>query len=136
MMRIVWGILFLVVLTGWSCSNATSDDCDPDAFCDTVPYDYGVVELKVSGNATTGVPIVIYRGYVEDQDTVLIDTVWAASIEYYLDIDERYAAEAFYQVGNQTIITLDGKKLNQDSYYNCDEKCYDEAKISLDLKKL
>ena len=57
-------------------------------------------------------------------------------INFYLPIGNRYACEAYYSVGLQTIIALDGGRLRQRSEVNCDETCYKESNLNLDLRKL
>jgi len=133
-------ITFLTIIgisTMISCTKYNNDDsCDPDLYCDTVPWDSGFVTINVSKNVTTGVPIIIYQGYVEENIIVLQDTIYDESWEYYLPIDTRYAVEAYYKEQTNTVIALDGEKLKQSSFSNCDETCYNEPSISLDVKKL
>ena len=119
-----------------ACTKQNADNCDPDLYCDTVPWDSGFVTINVTQNSTHGVPIIIYEGYVEDNKIVLEDTLYDASWEYYLPIDTRYAVEAYYTESTSTIIALDGDKLKQSSFTNCSETCYNEPGIDLDVSKL
>ena len=57
-------------------------------------------------------------------------------VTYYLPLGKRYAVEAYYYEANSTIIALDGNKLKESSFWNCDEECFELAEITLDVKKL
>ena len=52
------GIVLLLFLALSNCTK--NDDCDPDAFCDTLPYDSGDVNVKVTSNGS-GIPIILYK---------------------------------------------------------------------------
>ena len=125
-------ILFLVFALSHCTKN---DDCDPDAFCDTLPYDSGNVNVKVTSNGS-GIPIILYKGYADQNEILFYDTLWSEENSYYLPLGNRYAVEAYYHESNSTIIALDGNKIKQSSFWNCDEKCYELAEITLDVKKL
>jgi len=118
-------------------SNCTKydDDCDPNTYCDTLPYDSGYVNIQVSFKGN-GVPIIIYKGYADENEVIMYDTLWVEENSYYLPLGNRYAVEAFYYESNSTIIALDGGKIKQSSFWNCEEECYELAEITLDVKKL
>lgn len=115
--------------------NKDTDDCDPDAYCDTLPYDSGYVNIQSSYKGQ-GIPIIVYNGYVEDNDVLFYDTMWDVEYSYWLPLDKRYSVEAYYYESNKTIIALDGAKIKQASFWNCGEECYEESEITLDVKKL
>lgn len=132
-------LLFIALVTihfNSSCTKYQDNNCDPNKYCDTVPWDSGFVTINVTQNITSGVPIIIYKGYVEDNDILLKDTLYEKSNEYYLPIDTRYAVEAFYYETGKTIVALDGEKLKQSSFINCSTTCYNKPAIDLDVKKL
>lgn len=130
-------LVFATVQLTSSCTKYSSNNsCDPNKSCDTQRWDSGFVTINVTQNITTGVPITIYEGYVEDHSIVLQDTLFDGSWEYYLPINTRYAVEAFYYESGKTIIALDGEKLKQSSFTNCGNTCYNKPTIDLDVKKL
>ena len=117
-----------------NCSKQ-NDDCNPDRFCDTLPQDGGDVKIKVTYNGN-GIPIIVYNGYADQNEVLFYDTLWSEESTYYLPLGNRYAAEATYNEVNSTIIALDGNKLKESSFWNCDEECFELAEITLDVKKL
>jgi len=126
-------ILFL----SFALSHCTkqNNDCDPNRPCDTLPQDSGDVNITVSYKGS-GIPIIVYKGYADQNDILFYDTLWSEQKSYYLPLGNRYAVEAYYYEANSTIIALDGNKLKESSFWNCDEKCYELAEIELDVKKL
>jgi len=135
-MKSIKSIVFIVIV-GFAFSHCTrqNDDCDPDQFCDTLPYDSGDVTIKVTYNGN-GIPIIVYKGYADQNEVLFYDTLWSEESTYYLPLGNRYAAEATYNEVNSTIIALDGNKLKESSFWNCDEECFELAEITLDVKKL
>jgi len=137
-MKSVKYILFVFLIgLAFSFSKCTKydDDCDPDKYCDTLPYDSGYVNIQVSFKGN-GIPIVLYKGYADENEILLYDTLWVEENSYYLPLGNRYAVEAYYNDVNATIIALDGAKIKQSSFWNCEEECYELAEITLDVKKL
>ena len=58
-MKSIKNIAFVLLLV-FALSHCTkNDDCDPDAFCDTLPYDSGNVNIGVSYKGN-GIPIIVY----------------------------------------------------------------------------
>ena len=128
-------VLFLGFAFALSHCTKQNDDCDPNAFCDALPYDSGKVKIEVSYNGN-GIPIIVYKGYADQNEILFYDTLWSEENSYYLPLGNRYAVEAYYYESNSIIIALDGNKIKQSSFWNCDEKCYELAEITLDVKKL
>ena len=124
------GLLFFVT----RCAKY-DDDCDPDVYCDTVPYDSGYINIQANFKGN-GIPIIVYQGYAEAENILFYDTMWSEEYSYYLPLGNRYAVEAFYFDLNNTIIALDGAKLKEESFWNCEEECHELAEITLDVKKL
>ena len=133
---IIMGLTLTTVLV-LSCNKYNTEDCEPSSNCYQYEIDSGYVTIKLTYNGTgAGVPVVLYDGYVEDNNVIWSDTVFQDEISFWLPIKKRYAAEAYYQLGGQWTVSLDGKKLKEDSYIDCGVTCYREAEIILDLKKL
>mgnify|MGYP006111031397 CR=1 FL=1 len=128
-------ISILLVFSLTDCLNSNGN-CDPTMYCQPVPYDSGWVDVRITQNGSNPTSIIIYNGYLEDRDTIGVYSTLDEEINFYLPIGNRYACEAYYSVGLQTIIALDGGRLRQRSEVNCDETCYKESNLNLDLRKL
>ena len=130
----IFYIPFLILFAFSQCNQ--QDDCDPTMYCHPVPYDSGWVDIRLSDHENDTLHLILYRGYVEEKDTIGA-YIWTSDrAEFYLPINERYAAEAHYFSGPLSIISLDGGRLRQKSETNCDETCYKESTLHLDLRKL
>lgn len=121
-----------------SCGKFSNNyDCEPSADCYPYPLDSGYIHVNLTyPGSGPGIPVILYKGYVEDQDIVWADTVYTDELTFWLPTDTRYAVEAYYKYGGQLIVALDGKKLKEESYDDCGETCYEESSIYLDVKKL
>lgn len=136
-MRVILIITFFILSGIVACSKYNYDDCEPSSNCYPYPIDSGYVYVNLTYNGNgPGVPVILYEGYVEDQNILWADTVYQDELIFWLPIKTRYAVEAFYSYGGQTTIALDGKKLKEESYDDCGETCYEESSIILDVKKI
>lgn len=135
-MRIVLAITVVLLLS--SCGKYSSTaDCQPSSSCNPNPLDSGYIYIDISyPGSGPGIPVILYEGYVEDQQILWADTVYTDELVFWLPTKTRYAAEAYYSYGGQTIVALDGKKLKEESYDDCGTRCYEESSITLDIKKL
>lgn len=135
-MRVAIAIIVLLSLA--SCWKLNSnEDCEPSIDCYPFPLDSGYVYVDVTyPGSGPGVPVILYEGYVEDGQMLWADTVYTDQLIFWLPTRTRYAAEAYYNYGGQTVIALDGKKLKEESYDDCGETCYEESSIYLDVIKL
>lgn len=128
-------LLAPVFMTGCFKDN-DSDECDPDKVCYTQAPETLYVKLHLSPSPDgSAVKVRMYRGSVDSGE--LIDSFESYDVEesYLLPVNEQYSAEAEYTDGSTTIIAVDGDKLNQDSFENCNETCYNwEHSITLDLE--
>ncbi|CAG5082652.1 hypothetical protein [Parvicella tangerina] len=138
MLRVSITILILALFTVISCSKYSSNtDCVPSSDCYPFPWDSGYVYVDVSyPGSGPGIPVILYEGYAEDEVIIWADTVFTDELIFWVPTRTRYAVEAYYNYGGQTIVALDGKKLNEESYDDCGETCYEESSIRLDVKKL
>lgn len=118
-----------------SCFKDNSN-CTVSSSCYTQKIDSGDVHIRVSYQpGQAGVPVILYKGYVEDQQVLWQDTVYQQDVYLYMAVGERYAAEAYYY-GSQAVVALDGKKLKNDTHKECGTKCYDFPTVTLDCRKL
>ena len=112
-----------------------NEECFVTSSCDTIPWDSAYIDIKLTQDGEPTV-LVLYKGYIEDNDIISIDTVWSETTWWYwMRVGDRYALEAYYKVGPQTIIALDGGKLSKDSYDECGTTCYNEPSLDLDVRK-
>lgn len=133
--------LFILVLSSaiisFSSCSKTDPDCQISDSCYTERADSGDVSIRISySQGQPGVPVVLYKGYAEDNEVIWADTLYQDEITFYLPADTRYAAEATYTTTNQTVVALDGKKLKQNKHKECGTTCYDFPSVSIDCRKL
>jgi hypothetical protein len=108
------------------------DGCDPNRYCDTVPIDSNWVHVNLT-EQSTGVPIVIYNGNLENNNVIMRDTLYTNTVDYFLPVEVVYTIEAYYRSGPNTIIAVDSQKLEEETFRNCGETCYENSEITLDL---
>ena len=136
MTRILFIYIILIVGFYTSCTkNSNNGGCNTSTTCDKIKYDSGWVDVKVTANPY-GVPLVLYKGYADDHNIISMDTAYDDIFYYYLPVNERYAVEAYYYDATQTTVATDGDKLAEDYFYNCNDKCYNQPEITLNVKKL
>ena len=71
------------------------------------------------------VPLVIYRGNVEDNIVEYVDTTWETSYWVEVPVDAYYSIAAEYKVGDKIIYAIDSDKLETEfTDKDCDEPCY------------
>jgi hypothetical protein len=130
-------LLFLIGISIAVFLSACNDNsnCDTSQDCNTIEPDSGYVHLHITINDENPlVPITVYYGYPEDNDIYFRDTVNAEDYYYTLEVDERYSVEAKYKRGNQTIIAVDGGRLDVTNSDNCNETCYEVQDLNLKLQ--
>lgn len=81
------------------------------------------------------VPLVFYKGDVEDGIIEWIDTARSEILYLYSPVDEFYSIKAFYKKGSQTIIAVDGDKLKTSRVSDvCDYDCWIVQGGTLDIR--
>jgi hypothetical protein len=116
--------------------NKNTDDCTVSLSCDTEPVLYGTVYIDVTYSQDgPDIPVVLYRGFVEDKDTLWYGYANSSKLSFNLPNNTRYAAEVFYPVASGTLVALDGNKLKQESNNECGVTCYKNSSITLKCKK-
>jgi hypothetical protein len=88
--------------------------------------DWGPLQVYVTINdQNPSVPLVIYRGDIEDNDIEYIDTAHSSSYTVEVPVDKYYSVTAEYKDGSRIIFAVDGDKLKLDkNTTDCDEECY------------
>lgn len=120
----------------WSCSEKifTGDvDCDE---CYTGKPDKAdlVIDLTFNGRYSE-IPVTVYKGDVEDNEVISIDTAYSSPYLVYVPVDTRYSVKAAYKKGDVTLYAIDGTKLKLMTVSDaCDEKCYIVVNDKLDAR--
>lgn len=122
---------------------ACSEKLDKYEDCTDSDYDNCNTEVPVVGSVTVNITInefndsvivVIKEGKFESGQLVLKDTLYQNSKTYSLDLNKNYSAAAYYKSGSDTIIAIDGGKLDYYSYKACELTCYEVRNLTLDLR--
>jgi hypothetical protein len=129
--------LSLIVFCGCTKKQDKLTECtDQDyAECDEIIPTMGEVKINVTINEENeSVRIVIREGNFDTGEIIITDTLNNISEDYYLDVNKTYSAAAYYKKGSDSIVAIDGGKLESYSYKACELRCYDVINISLDLR--
>ncbi|KPL12481.1 MAG: hypothetical protein AMS26_17505 [Bacteroides sp. SM23_62] len=129
-------VFFLITLAG-SCNeylglNVNCDDCwgfRPDS-ADLI------IHVTIDGNHPE-VPIVLYRGNVENGQVDYVDTARQSPYTLYSAIDQYYSVTAEYKVDGKTIIAVDGDVMKaKDATASCEFECWivTDGEFRVDLK--
>ena len=120
--------IFLLTVILFSCERNTKFslekfDCSD---CYQIKPDSADLVVKVTINdENPWVPLVIYKGKIEDQLIDYIDTAICEDYYLWVKVDEYYSVEAKYKSGNKTIIAVDGDRIKaKKNSSECDETCY------------
>jgi hypothetical protein len=119
-------IFAIPVLLGISCKEKVftgNVDCDK-CYTDSPAEADLAIDLSVN-NKYPRVPVMVFRGDVEDNNVVLIDT--ADSSPYYVTVavEERYSVKAEYKKDSTVLYVVDGTKLKVKLVSDaCDQECY------------
>ena len=127
-------VVYALVLT--SC-NTDCEECDESIYCNTVRPDSGDVYIDLTYQ-TGNDPVIVelYNGKVDDGDLISKDTIYYKDAYYRLPAKEKYAAKAFYTRGAETIVVINAGRLTYDKFCNCNETCYEEEDLRIDLMLL
>ncbi len=107
-------IFLLIVIIGfaYSCKEKifTSDvNCDE---CYEIKPDSADIIVHVTLNDENPVvPLVVYRGPVDDNNIEYTDTAYGTTYYLYVPVDAEYSVKAKYKSGDKTIYAIDGDKI-------------------------
>jgi hypothetical protein len=134
-MKHIYFLLLFSVLVIVSCEDKNFEsNNDPYVYCDTIEPFVGYVQIKLTVNQENQkIPLIIYRGEIDDNDVVYIDTISVSYYEIELPVDEYYSAKAEYHSGDKTIYAIDGDKLSKSYNVIGDSTCWTIKKAKLDL---
>ncbi|MGC9344617.1 MAG: hypothetical protein ACP5E3_18065 [Bacteroidales bacterium] len=118
--------------------------CDQDPFvfdvnCDECYFNEPdsadlIVDITIN-EENPFVPLVFYRGEVDENNIEWIDTAYTETLYLYSPVNEYYSVKAFYKSDNQTIIAIDGDKLKTSRVSDvCDYDCWVIRGGTLDVR--
>jgi hypothetical protein len=84
------------------------------------------------------IPVTIYYGDIDDNNVVVIDTVYSTPVYYYLPVDRRYSVKAEYNFNGIKKYVVDGTNFKTLKVTDaCDAYCYvfSNDKMDARLKK-
>jgi len=127
--------LLLVGAALAACSDVNEDLPYAPANCNPVKPSFGTVIVTVSKSAAhPTIPLTIYRGNYEEGIVVVRDTVDVAQTGFEVPVDKYYAVIARYTVGLDTILVLNGGRLEVNGETYRDATCYGLPTLELDLR--
>lgn len=121
--KIIPTLIVLALIPLPACDNLFIDPC-LDCYQEK-PIE-GILSVSLSySEGDPGIPVTVFLGPVEDSLIVLLDTVSAASMDYWVNVGHRYSAIAEYHVSQKTIYAVDAAKVSVylDSE-SCDMPCW------------
>jgi len=82
--------------------------------------------IQVSQNALNSrIPIVVYKGLLEHQDTVAVDTLTQNEAYILVPVDQYYTVSAKYETAAGVVYAIDGDDLKTVKVTGqCDEVCW------------
>lgn len=134
--KIVLACVALLTMALITSCDKDKDICDENKVCYTDQPDSLYVKLKLPDDlGSDSVEISFYKGYFDTGEKIDQFYTSQKEIYYLMPVNERYSASARYIDGNDTIAVIDGDKLEDGSYTNCDKSCYDwDDEMELDLR--
>ena len=121
-MKIFRPLCFLIL---WLLAGCQDDMCDPG------PYE-GELTVKLTiNNENPEVHLVIFRGKIENHDTLISEYLDESPVYYQLDADNYYSATARYVSGFREILAVDGKRMETSTD---DDGCDYGQDMTLNLK--
>jgi hypothetical protein len=85
---------------------------------------YLYVDLTINDEYTE-IPLVIYRGDVENDQIDYIDTAYSTPYVLAVAIDQEYSVKAKYRKKDQTLFAIDGTRIKTLLVTaTCDQDCY------------
>jgi hypothetical protein len=116
--------LAFLLLSGCNKDNIYQEvDC---SLCFATPPDSGFIRPEITINVQNmRVPVSVYEGPVEEQRLVFRDTFSVPTPRIELPVEKEYSVTATYLKGTDTIIVIDGDKLEiKKAVGQCGGTCY------------
>lgn len=126
--KIKWIFLIFIGILLTQCErdvpvDFSSFDC---SLCYQDKPEYGPLEILLTINSENqAVPIVVYRGDIENNEIEYIDTAYYWDYVVDVPVNEYYSVTAQYKDGANTIYSVDGDELKLKlNTKDCDQDCY------------
>ena len=130
-----WVWLLLVGAALAACSDVNEDLPYAPSNCNQVKPSVGTVIVTVSKSAAhPTIPLIVYQGNYEEGHVIFRDTVDVAQAGFEVPVDANYAVLARYTVGLDTILVLNGGRLEANGDVYRDATCYGLPTLELDLR--
>lgn len=111
-----FAIIFFYLTT--SCDDNRTEPCYPSK-----PIEAELTIHLTAPNEYDTIPFMVFRGRVEEKDTILIDTAYTETHYFWFETGQYYSTQATYTVAGKEVIVTDGKKLrtvnNSDDSGDC-----------------
>jgi len=130
MLKMTGNIVLLIILVFGvvliSCEEITTDTSVDCGECYQEAPEWGDLKIEVTINEENEeVPVVIYKGRVEDSVVEWVDTATVEDYRIDVPVNEYYSVTAKYRSGDMTITAIDGDKIKTKYITDeCDEDCY------------
>lgn len=138
--KVISSLLILAIFLSTCAGNQwgeTEEDCENFNInsCETVRPAFGKLKIKLS-YINSGVPITIYRGYVEDSSVVYSAIISASSIEIEMPVNYKYSVSARYMQNGKIIQAIDGTEIERKSTIQCEYTCWEVTggEINVELR--
>ena len=124
----------ILIFAGYSsCNLFPKINCSDCKFNE--PDSADIKMLFTINSENPRVPLVVYRGKVEDSLVDWVDTTHSETLYLYVKTGQYYSVVAKYKAGAKTIYAVDGDKIivqNEADY--CNETCYIVTNNELDIR--
>lgn len=136
-MKIPISILLVFFLVFAQSCRSKYEDCTQQDYndCFTERPAAGLVRILLTINEENPeVHVECYFGDYEDGDFFWEDDFSSITNNEYLDVETDLSFIAFYKSGNDSIIAVDGGRVDVISYQMCEYRCYDVRVLEIDLR--
>jgi hypothetical protein len=122
-------IRFGLVLAGIALAGACEEYLGPSVDCDECFWDKPdsadlVIYLTINSDHPE-VPLVFYKGNIEDRQVDWVDTARTSPFYLYSAVDQFYSVAAEYRVDGKTVLAVDGDRMKVKHVSDaCEYECW------------
>jgi hypothetical protein len=130
--KLITGLI--IILAGYSsCEVFPKVKCSE---CTSLEPDSADLKMLFTINAENPkVPLVVYKGKVEEGNVEWTDTTNNETLYLYVQMNQFYSVVAKYKSGTHTIYAVDGDKIRTvNETDNCNQECYIVTNNELDIR--
>ncbi len=122
--KIINAVLISTCFLFLSCSEGFDDvdcsECMPDMPLEAALY----IDVTLNGKFHE-VPVIVFRGKLEQADTIMVDTIYESRGFIDVPLNEYYTVMAEYKSGNSVTYAIDGDEFNRYKIEGqCDGTCW------------